>query len=476
MTKTKSFDEMFFKREEKSNLIRKFNDYLNSPAYILTAALLAVISNLFGLELIVYSLYILLGIYISFFGRDYLPIMPIVINCYIAPSVHNNPGRNADSIFYPMNGGIYLAFLVIVFISGVVFRFLNDKELSGKNFLKTNRRFMKGMFVLGGAYVLAGAFSGRYFEKGPNNLLFALVQFASIFAFYWFFTGSIKWNKARKDYFAWTGFAVGLIICCEIAGIYITEDVISNGTINPKLIGTGWGNPNNLGCMVAMMVPFAFSLSNRKKFGWCFTFASIIFLGFTCLTCSRASIGAGFLICFVSILFAFGNKERKKALLVYVFVAIAGIIFAIVFRKELMSLFMELIERGFNPRNRNLVYEEGWKTFLEHPIFGDTFYPKKISVWPWSTLEGFDSIVPNRWHNTVIQILASCGIVGMIAYSNHRLQTIKLYWEKRKTDTIYIGLSLAAMLIMSLLDCHFFNIGPTLFYSMALAFSEKMEY
>ena len=28
------------------------------------------------------------------------------------------------------------------------------------------------------------------------------------------------------------------------------------------------------------------------------------------------------------------------------------------------------------------------------------------------------------------------------------------------------------LLLCSLLDCHFFNIGPTLFYSMALAFGE----
>ena len=464
-----------FPWEINNKYINKFNAFLTSPLYILLTGLMAVIANLFGAEIYIYTVVILIGIYVSLFGKDYLPITPLVINCYISPSLHNNPGRNADSIFYPLNGGIYLAFLVVAFVVSVVYRIVNDKELGGKNFIKAKRQLMPGLIILGCSYLLAGAFSGRYFEKGINNLLFALVQFAAVFVCYWFFCGAVKWKDARKDYFAWTGFNVGLIVCCELLGLCLTQDVISNNAINPKLIASGWGNPNNLGCMVAMMIPFAFSLSQRKKTGWIFSFASVIFIAFTCLTCSRASIGAGFVICAVSIFVSFFNKQRRKGLIVYGTIAIITIITAVIFREKLMSLFTDLIARGFDPRNRNFVYAEGFKAFLENPIFGDTFYPEKISVTAWSTLEGFDSIVPNRWHNTIIQMLASCGIVGMTAYVIHRTQTIKLFWKKRKTDTIFIGLSLGAMLLASLLDCHFFNIGPTLFYSMGLAFAEKIN-
>ncbi len=462
--------------EKETERIKKFNNFLTSPAYILCTGALAVIANLFGAEIFVYSLYVLCGIYLSFFGRDYLPLIPLVINCYISPSLHNNPGRNADSIFYPLNGGIYLAVLVVLFASSVIFRLTKDKEMGGKKFLSTKRRLISGMLALGGAYLLAGAFSGRYFEKGPNNFLFALVQFASIFVFYWFFTGAVKWDKARKDILAWSGLNVGLIVCCEVIGVYISEGVISNNSIDPKLIASGWGNANNLGCMIAMMIPFAFCLIEHYNRGWIFGIISIIMIAITCLTCSRTSIGAAFIICFICLLLSIKSKKRRIVLWIYGGFAVFGLIFVIIFREKFINLFMELLERGLNPRNRDLVYKEGLEVFLKKPIFGDTFYPEKISVWAWSTLEGFDSIVPNRWHNTVIQILASCGIVGMIAYSIHRIQTIKLFFEKRKTDTIFIGLSLATLLMASLLDCHFFNIGPVLFYSMALAFAEKIEY
>ena len=39
--------------------------------------------------------------------------------------------------------------------------------------------------------------------------------------------------------------------------------------------------------------------------------------------------------------------------------------------------------------------------------------------------------------------------------------------------TGYVGLSVAVLLATSMFDCHLFNVGPTLFYSMALAFGEN---
>jgi hypothetical protein len=61
----------------------------------------------------------------------------------------------------------------------------------------------------------------------------------------------------------------------------------------------------------------------------------------------------------------------------------------------------------------------------------------------------------------------------MAAYSYHRIQTIRLVWKKHSIENLFAGLSLAAMLMMSLFDCHIYNIGPAMFYSMALAYMEK---
>ena len=109
---------------------------------------------------------------------------------------------------------------------------------------------------------------------------------------------------------------------------------------------------------------------------------------------------------------------------------------------------------------------------MQFPIFGDSFYPSGYLPWQFAGVEEYENFFPPRWHNTIIQLMASCGIIGLIAYAVHRLQTVKLLFKKRNLATGFIALALMALLGMSLLDCHMFNIGPAFFYSMTLLFIE----
>ena len=97
-----------------------FDRWLRSPWYVLTLAVLTVLSNLLGLDLGIYTLFIGLGIYISLFGSDLLPLMPIFILCYVAPSRENNPGRYPESVFYPQNGGIFLILLLLLWATCLI--------------------------------------------------------------------------------------------------------------------------------------------------------------------------------------------------------------------------------------------------------------------------------------------------------------------------------------------------------------------
>ena len=459
----------------QSRAVRVVNDFLESPWFILLVCVLTAVSNLFRAELLVYTLFILFAVYIALLGRDFLPIMPLAISCYIAPSVNNNPGRNETSVFYPQNGGIYLLVLFLIFAVCTVIRLVKDKELGGMHFLKRKRKLLPGIVILGIGYVLGGAFSGRYFEHGFGNFGFALMQFLAIFVMYWFFSGAVRWEKAHHDYFAWVGLGVGLTVCCELIGVFITNQVIVDSTIKTSLIASGWGNANNIGCMIAMMIPFAFALAQRSKASWLFCCLAVVLFALTCLTCSRTAILVAFFVYIVAMIPAFCDKAQRKNILIFNGITlVALIILFVVFHERLDMLFEELRSRGFAPRLRDKIYPEGIRVFLENPIFGEGFYPSTDVIYEWSDLDQFKAILPARWHNTVIQLLASCGIVGLAAYSFHRVQTIKLLWKKHNPAALFVGLSLAAMLLMSLLDCHFFNIGPVLFYSMGLAFIEHI--
>lgn len=456
--------------------LNKFNHFLTSPRFVIAVGLLTVAGNLFGAELIVYTLFILLGCYTALFGRDFLPLVCLVISSYIMPSIGNNPGQQSGSIFYPQNGGIYLLCLFAVFIGCVFYRLIRDQELGGKRFLKQPRQLLPGMLILGAGYILAGAFSGRYFEHGLLNLLFALVQFLAVSLVYWLLAGTIRWEKVRPDYLAWVGITAGLTVCCQIISIYIFNQVIRNSRILSGMIFSGWGNANNIGCMVAMMIPFAFLLARRTGKIWQFSTVAVVMVVFVCFTCSRTSILVAVLIYFASVLPLLKDAGNRKMFFRFsAVVALVMLALVLILHNTLSTMFEELVNRGLNPRNRDHIYPEGIRVFLQNPIFGEGFYPSSDKIDEWSTVEQLKSVFPARWHNTVIQLLASCGLVGLGCYSVHRIQTIRLFWKKRNTDALFIGLSLLALLLMSLLDCHFFNIGPTLFYSAALAFAEKLE-
>ena len=456
------------------SFVRISDAFFTSPAYFLLIGVLAVISNVFSAELPVYTCFVLIGIYISLFGRDYLPIIPLVTLCYIAPSDINNPGSSSGSIFYPENGGILILILAAAFVVSIIFRLAVDPELGQKAFFRAKRALLPGILLLGAAYLLAGAGSGHYFDHGYSNLLFATLQFFAIFLTYYFFTGAVKWSEVPEDYLAKSGLCIGFVLLAEIGNIYLTQPIIIDGEIQRSAIFTGWGNYNNIGSMLAMMIPFAFHLVCIKKRSWVYNLCGAAFLSGVILSCSRGSILFAVVIYLVSCLVVmFKSRNRRASLITNLITLFIALLVLALFRERLSQLFNDMLARGLYSSQRIEGYLAGIQQFQNYPLFGGSFYPVDADLYEWSSVEAFTTFFPPRWHNTMIQLAASCGIFGLAAYVLHRLQTIGMIIKKPTAANLYTAISLAALLGTSLIDCHFFNIGPTLFYAVALAFAEK---
>ena len=451
------------------------NEFMRKPWYVLCLAALTVLCNALGLDLVLYSVFIALGVYISLLGVDYLPLVPVVILCYVAPSTQNNPGRYPNSVFYPQNGGIYLILLAVIFLISVVFRLVTDGELGGKTFFSQKRRLTGGIVLLSAAYLLSGVCSAGYGDVIWRNLLFAVVQCFAVGGMYFFFTGSIKWDRVPGDYLAWTGMSVGFVVMIQLLENYLSGRIFVGSTIDRELIATGWGMHNNVGGLIAMMMPFAFSLAAHHRRGWVFNILGTVLMLGTVMSCSRGSMlmaGCAYVLCAVILL---KDKESRRVnLRLYVLMAVAVIVGVVLFFGKLLDIFeLFLTQLGNISQRDNLIYY-GIQQFLDEPVFGGSFFPRGEYVpWDWANLESFSSFFPPRWHNTLVQIAASCGTVGITAYAVHRFQTVKLFLKRRSTQNTFIAISLGVLLMASLLDCHFFNVGPVLFYSMALAFAEK---
>lgn len=458
--------------------LRRFDDFLRTPWYVLLAACLTVMSSVFGLELIVYSIFVAIAVYLCLFGDDLLPLMPIVAFCYIAPSFANNPGRNPHSIFYPAHGGIYLIGLASVFVVCLIWRLATDREIGGRVFFKKKRSLTVGMVLLGVAYMLGGLGMDNYSAFAGKNILFGFIQFVSVFLLYYLFSGMVKWEKAPKDYFAWVGLGIGFAVLAQLGENYLSGRIFMDGgnTIDRELMATGWGMHNNIGGLMAMMLPFPFYLAYMRKNTWLYVaLASVLMLGVV-ISCSRTAMLVGALVfVFCSVFLLRKREKRAPILVVYAAAAVAVGVFAAVSFETLKDVFALFIEEIDAISKRDLLFINGMKQFREYPVFGGTFYPQGDYVpWDWAELEAFSSFFPPRWHNTLVQIAASCGVVGLAAYAVHRFQTVRLLLRHRSVETLSIALFVGALLTAGLLDNHFFNIGPVLVYSMALAYAENI--
>lgn len=450
-------------------LVNRINGFLASPRYIIAVMFLTGLANLFHLELPVYTIFAAVVIYTCCFGNDLLPLMPLFVGGYLAPSGMNNPGRNEASIFSGWSG-IFIVCLAVAIGLAFVLRLVSDKTL----FRGTKPRLLSGMLILCAGYLLSGIGSDAYPDAIGKNLFFAFLQCVALLVPYLLFCYGVDWKNVRRDYFAWVGFSTGCLLVAEVFGIYLQHPVIVNGIIQRKEIFTGWGIHNNLGVMLAITIPFAFCLATKYHRGWIGTVAGSAFFLCLLLTCSRSSILTGCAVYGVCVfLLLHYAKNRKHNTIALIMVSAVALLSILLFRNQLLRLFSDLLRIGLDPSHRDEIFKEGLAIFRESPIFGNSFFSPGYKPWGWATSEAFTAFFPPRWHNTIVQLLASCGLVGLGAYILHRIQTVRLLLSHRTKENTFIACSLAALLICSMFDCHFFNIGPVLFYSMALAFMEN---
>lgn len=457
----------------KSPLVQKLDCFLYSPAYFLLLGGLTLLSNIFSLEIYVYTVLLSVAIYICLFGRDLLPIFPIFACGYISPSLGNNPGLNEESVFSMSGGGLYLAVFITVLVASLIYRLVTDPDFGGKKFLGKKRILLPGMLVLSLCYAISGFGSGQWAEYGWRNLFFSFIQLVAIAGLYYLLSGAVRWDMAPKAYLYWTGICVGYVLVAELIGIYIKESVVVDGVIFRERIATGWGHYNSIGALLAMVIPLPFFLTGKGKYAAFAYISAFIFLIALMFTCSRASIAFGALIYVLSyVLSVIHRKHARKLYWVHFIIVVLPLLVIFAFRKELLHMFEGLMRVGLDSPDRWPTYREAWKQFLRFPVFGGSFFP--VDFWPyaWATAETFASLFPPRWHNTLLQLLATGGVVCLGGYIFHRVQTVKLFVKNFSTEKLFAALSVLALLLTSMLDCHFFNVGPVLLYSGLLAFVE----
>lgn len=442
--------------------------FLDSYYFPAAYALLAFLSSLFGLEIAYFAITAVLVVFVSVFARDSKAMLPMVfLAVYGVSWVHTPQPPFSSQFFYSRAVQIYFLVLGVLLVACLLFRFIVFPQ--DKNFFKESKLRL-GIVLMTAAFLLNGVlFSGYTIKNLPFGLLIAL----SFFAFYIYFFNTLYVNEKTPHYVAYILVLASGVIFLQLCKIYLFDNVIVDGSVNKDVLIAGWGMSNNIGGMLGMLFPGAFYLALKsRRCGWVFYILAFVFFGGVCLTLSRTSaLISGIILLAAAIYFSIAKSPvRRFARIFNCVVVVFGAIFLIVFWDKIRELLAVYFDRGFSDSGRSFIWQSGINNFLRAPFFGVGFYEPIAPEWSYD-IENW--VFPDMYHNIFIQMLASCGIFGLLAYCVHFIQVVFAVKKHPSSESLFYIIILLGIFGMSLLDNHLFHVFPALIYSVFLLLSER---
>lgn len=463
---------------KENKIIGLLNQFFRSKYYIILVGIMTFLCHMLAFEMIYYYSLIAICLLIPFFiSEDLITVVAPLAMTYSSVSLKSNNTRYKTSLFGGDNQIHMFAFIAIiatVVLVRLVFDLIKKPERRAKPTL------LLGYLFLGPCYVLGG-FLSPYWQS--DTILYGLVNFLTISGCYFLLLYLVDWKKAPKNYFAWVMTVYGLAVAFEV--FYITYQIKSGNTDYISYwnqMFTGWGMRNNIAGQIALCVVSPIYLAYKsKKIPWLFLlFVPIMFAGIL-LTNSRGSLATASIVTLIGLIlyFRFSSKKQRFAGIIAISsVIVAGAVYFAIKRDEIAEILNRFF--GDSPsitdissflQGRDATWVHGINHFNENELFGVGFF--QCTDYRFANFS--TSFVPPRYHNIYIQFLASTGLFGLCAYLYHRYQTLMMTFKKPSLEKTFIYLSIAALILCSLLDNHFFNLGPGLNYCIALAFIEGLN-
>lgn len=432
--------------------------FLNSYYYPLFVFAAALISHTFSIEVFGISCLALTACIGFLLCED----IKFFISPLIAFILMFSQKSVATGIFYSTGYIVAIVVFAVILFSLIVAHFIiyrKKKDFIG--FYKS--KLFWGFVALSGALILNGFFNFDEYVFG--NIAFSFVLVISFFGIFFLFRTGLHSSTDLRNYLFYVLYLISILVTLQLYLSFIFQIQIVDGAIVKESIMVGWGMWNNVGGMLAFLLPTHFYFATvSKKCGYLFYFSGLISYLAIVLSLSRSSllVSTGIIVV-CALVSCFKGDNKKTNRIITGAIAIVGIIGVIVLWDKISSVLNDYLSRGLDDNGRFDIYRRGWENFLNNPVFGGGFHSAKAQD------HTFIIFLPDRYHNTVIQLLGTCGIVGLLAYCFHRYQTVILLWKKRCLFTAFSALCIGAFLLTSLLDNHFFNIYPCFIYSIMMS-------
>lgn len=465
-----------------SEAIEKFNNskvkllaekIFSSYYFPFVTAAVVLLCTTFGLEPLIIWYICISGAAICLCCKDVSPCICLFVFMHSIISMQHSPYSrvewcNAGFMTSPLFI-VQATIAILIFAGAIVYRIVDSII---KHRFKITPIFL-GLCAYFTALILNGIFSNKYYfmDTVYGLGLSAVIAFAFVFI-----SGNAVVNERTYKRIAFTFIAFSITLAIQLLVAYLTLDVINDGVINRSKIQFGWGTYNQFGMLITTCIPAWFYLATKFKNGYLFLLGVPVNLLIAVFSMSRQAILVSLLLavaCFIWYLIIAPKEQKLYASAIIFGSALIALIVILVKKEWLSVLFSDLSDSFSTGSGRTVIWLDGLKKFMHNPIFGNGFYDLTATEMNTPGYNGvgygFTEVIPFMCHNTVVQLLFSCGIVGLIAYVIHRAQTFISLINNPDHGRFFIAFTGCGILLTSLLDNHIFYFLPLFIYAPLLA-------
>ncbi len=448
----------------------RLNSFFCGRLYPIVIAILVLAGHLWALEFYLNIINMLLISAALLICRSIKPAIPAFLMFLFQISPENSPSGKGDAASrYFGDGRAFVTVTLFVIVAACfVYCFVKNKLITRRAFKRAP--LVYSSVVLSAAFLLGGAFSGVW---NPGSLGFGAVNIVLfILVFYVFYFGlSNEDAHETVDYLVYVAAITAFIVLSETMAVYLTdENVIIDGKINRDAFNFGWGVCNNSAQSLTVLIPILFiGVVRSKHSGLYFLMATLTWIG-SILNISRTAFMVGTPIYVIALIVAYVYSRDKKQLNIAIPVVVAAIAAVIALNWDVIySVIDNYITRGLDNNGRYYLWEYGINAFLEAPVFGKGFFGMEPYLFQ------LVSFIPKMMHNTPIQLLASMGVFGLLAYGYHRIETAIPIFRRPTFVKTMLGAALASVLLGSLLENFIFYVHPMFYFTVTLAILFRVD-
>lgn len=464
------------KIKEIMNMIKKDNGNLifYNSVYIILLALIVLITWSVGASLVGISIIIGLASLVVALQKDTLPVVPLLLISICCTSDNTLMEHKAT---IPT-----LIILFSIFAVALIIHIVRFKPKFKNGSLSLPLLIVSIALMIGGTTVQTKEqfFRGIIFALALGFVMLALYQIL-------YNTFCTLTRKKMQKYMAQLMLVFSLLICAQVVIWLIKHDaniiehlksMFSSDNTNRSPVDLGWTNRAGAAYMITILLPGTFYLSQVYK-KTASIFYLLAFVQFFCciLTISRSGIIFSLLEILLMVIYIVTKGKNRSPL---IFMVSASVIIAaavvLAFKSQIAPLVDKFIDGIFtvNTSGRIEIYKNGMEKFLESPIFG-----YGLGMDAHDNLNGPPYIIPPNciyWlHSTPIQILASMGIIGVIAYGMFYYKRFKMLFKHQNAYSIIMSLGIVVFEIYSLIDSGTFIPFPTFLTILIITISLELS-